>query len=39
MAALDILPDARHFSALPPGLLTNNLAPLYGRPPDTRLPA
>lgn len=38
MVTLDILPDARHFRALPPGLLTPDLAPLYGRPPDARLP-
>ena len=39
MVALDILPDARHFLTLPPCLLTGELAPLYGRPPDARLPA
>ena len=33
------LPDARHLLALPDGLLTDELAPLYGRPPDARLPA
>jgi hypothetical protein len=38
MVTLDILPDARHFPALPPSLLTADLAPLYGRPPDARLP-
>lgn len=37
--ALDILPDARRFLALPPAFLTPDLAPLYGRPPDARLPA
>ena len=37
--ALDILPDARSFALLPPSLLTADLAPLYGRPPDARLPA
>ena len=36
---LEILPDARHFPALPEELLTADLAPLYGRPPDARLPA
>ena len=36
--ALDILPDARSFALLPPSLLTADLAPLYGRPPDARLP-
>jgi tRNA threonylcarbamoyladenosine biosynthesis protein TsaB len=39
MVTLDMLPDARHFPVLPPELLTANLAPLYGRPPDARLPA
>ena len=37
--ALDILPDARQFPHLPEALLTADLAPLYGRPPDARLPA
>jgi tRNA threonylcarbamoyladenosine biosynthesis protein TsaB len=37
--ALDILPDARLFGLLPEALLTSTLAPLYGRPPDARLPA
>jgi tRNA threonylcarbamoyladenosine biosynthesis protein TsaB len=37
--ALDILPDAREFPHLPAALLTADLAPLYGRPPDARLPA
>lgn len=36
--ALEILPDARRFPALPEELLTADLAPLYGRPPDARLP-
>jgi len=36
---LDILPDARSFPLLPETLLTPDLAPLYGRPPDARLPA
>ncbi len=36
--ALDILPDARSFMLLPQALLTSSLAPLYGRPPDARLP-
>jgi tRNA threonylcarbamoyladenosine biosynthesis protein TsaB len=35
---LDILPDARTFPLLPKALLTSSLAPLYGRPPDARLP-
>jgi tRNA threonylcarbamoyladenosine biosynthesis protein TsaB len=37
--ALDILPDARSFLLLPEALLTADLAPLYGRPPDARLPS
>ena len=37
--ALDLLPDARSFALLHPALLTSDLAPLYGRPPDARLPA
>jgi tRNA threonylcarbamoyladenosine biosynthesis protein TsaB len=36
---LDLLPDARHFPLLAHSLLTPALAPLYGRPPDARLPA
>ncbi len=36
--ALDILPDARVFTALPDALLTPDLSPLYGRGPDARLP-
>jgi len=36
--ALDLLPDARLFQLLPESLLTTSLAPLYGRPPDARLP-
>ena len=36
---LDILPDARCFPLLPEALLTPDLSPLYGRPPDARLPA
>jgi tRNA threonylcarbamoyl adenosine modification protein YeaZ len=37
--ALEILPDARCYPLLPESLLTGDLAPLYGRPPDARLPA
>jgi hypothetical protein len=37
--ALDLLPDARQFLRLPPSLLTTDLAPIYGRGPDARLPA
>ena len=36
--AIELLPDARRF-ALPVEMLTADLAPLYGRPPDARLPA
>jgi tRNA threonylcarbamoyladenosine biosynthesis protein TsaB len=36
--ALDILPDARKFPLLPAALLDSALTPLYGRPPDARLP-
>ena len=36
--ALPLLSDARAFALLPPECLTANLAPLYGRPPDARLP-
>jgi tRNA threonylcarbamoyl adenosine modification protein YeaZ len=32
------LPDARKFTLIPLALLTSDLAPLYGRPPDARLP-
>lgn len=37
--ALDLLPDARQVLSLPGALLTERLSPLYGRPPDARLPA
>lgn len=37
--AQPILPDARSFTLLPATLLTSTLTPLYGRPPDARLPA
>lgn len=36
--ALALLPDARLVAALPANLLTDTLAPLYGRGPDARLP-
>jgi tRNA A37 threonylcarbamoyladenosine modification protein TsaB len=36
--ALDLLPDARQFALLPQALLDSDLTPLYGRPPDARLP-
>ena len=35
---LDILPDARRFDLLPASLLAPDLAPIYGRAPDARLP-
>ncbi|NVD44170.1 tRNA (adenosine(37)-N6)-threonylcarbamoyltransferase complex dimerization subunit type 1 TsaB [Qipengyuania atrilutea] len=37
--ALEAHPDARLFDLLPPSLLTENLAPLYGRAPDAKVPA
>ena len=36
--ALDIVPNARHTLALPSALLTADLSPIYGRPPDAKLP-
>ncbi|MBN8501672.1 MAG: tRNA (adenosine(37)-N6)-threonylcarbamoyltransferase complex dimerization subunit type 1 TsaB [Sphingomonadales bacterium] len=33
-----LLPDARSFAALPSWFLTDQVAPLYGRAPDARLP-
>ena len=39
LVTLDILPDARSFPLLPDSLLTTSLAPIYGRPPDARLPS
>ena len=36
--AHDILPDARYANALPQALLTDRLAPIYGRAPDAKLP-
>lgn len=36
--ALPLLPDARAFALLDPRHLTAATAPLYGRPPDARLP-
>ena len=38
MVTLDLLPDARSFALLPHSLVSRSLAPLYGRPPDARLP-
>ncbi len=37
--ALPLWPDARAFALLPAGALTAEIQPLYGRPPDARLPA
>lgn len=37
-AALEILPDARSFSVLPPSFLIDDPAPLYVRGPDAKLP-
>lgn len=36
--ALDLLPDARSALLVPPALYTTDLAPIYGRGPDARLP-
>ena len=36
--ALDILPDARGVAWLSDRLLTEQLSPIYGRPPDAKLP-
>lgn len=36
--ALPLLPDANAFGLLAPALVGPSLAPLYGRPPDARLP-
>ena len=36
--ALKILPDACKFALLPQGCLDSDLSPIYGRPPDARLP-
>lgn len=36
--ALDLLPDANHANLLGDARLTANLAPIYGRGPDARLP-
>jgi tRNA threonylcarbamoyl adenosine modification protein YeaZ len=37
--ALPLHPDARRFPVLASSLVTADLTPLYGRPPDARLPA
>jgi len=36
--AFPLLPDARDFAALSDGALTCTISPLYGRPPDAKLP-
>lgn len=36
--ALDLLPDAREIALLPKAFLDRHLSPIYGRPPDARLP-
>lgn len=36
--ALPLLPDAAWFAQIPTQLITTSLAPVYGRPPDARLP-
>lgn len=36
--AIDLLPDAREALLVPDSLLTDALAPIYGRPPDAKLP-
>ncbi len=36
--AIDMLPDARHALLVPASLLTETLTPIYGRPPDAKLP-
>jgi tRNA threonylcarbamoyladenosine biosynthesis protein TsaB len=36
--AATLLPDARQWDLLPDTLLTSSPVPLYGRPPDARLP-
>lgn len=36
---IDALPDARHAVALPAEAIRDQLSPLYGRPPDAKLPA
>lgn len=36
--ATELLPDASHALGIPEGLLSDRLAPIYGRPPDARIP-
>ena len=37
--ALELLPDARHAPGIPAELLSDRIAPVYGRAPDARVPA
>ncbi|PZT92679.1 MAG: tRNA (adenosine(37)-N6)-threonylcarbamoyltransferase complex dimerization subunit type 1 TsaB [Citromicrobium sp.] len=37
--ALNLLPDARSASGMPTALISDDLTPLYGRPPDAKVPA
>ncbi|MBX7527256.1 tRNA (adenosine(37)-N6)-threonylcarbamoyltransferase complex dimerization subunit type 1 TsaB [Qipengyuania vesicularis] len=37
--AIELLADARHVLAVPEGLITDVLSPIYGRAPDAKLPA
>lgn len=37
--AIEVLPNARFVAAIPQSLLSDGLAPIYGRGPDARLPA
>jgi len=34
-----VIPDARNVLALPTEVITSEIAPIYGRPPDARLPS
>ncbi|QSB44200.1 tRNA (adenosine(37)-N6)-threonylcarbamoyltransferase complex dimerization subunit type 1 TsaB [Tsuneonella flava] len=38
-AGSTVIPDARNVLALPTEVLTSEIAPIYGRPPDARLPS
>lgn len=37
--AIELVADARHVLAVPEGLITDVLSPIYGRAPDAKLPA
>ena len=39
VTALNLLADARHLPTIPEELLTEVLTPIYGRPPDAKVPA